>query len=95
MNTTIIISSSRTNPYLHERNVVTIPPNNGPIAAAIPAIALIIANAKVRLSDLYVWLAIDIVAGVINDPPIPSNKDQPVNNMRAFWLIAASNAPIP
>ena len=54
MNTTI--NSSSTNPNLQLKNVVTTPPNNGPIAAAIPAIALLIARAKVRLLSLYVPL---------------------------------------
>ena len=82
MNTTI--NNSSTNPNLQLKNVVTTPPNNGPMAAAIPAIALLIARAKVRLLSLYVPLIMEIVAGVINAPPNPSSKDHPINNVVAF-----------
>lgn len=82
MNTTI--NSSSMNPTLQLKNVVTTPPNNGPIAAAIPAIALLIARAKVRLSSLYVPLIMEIVAGVINAPPNPSSRDHPINKVIAF-----------
>ena len=75
--------------------MVTTPPNNGPIAAAIPTIALEIARAVVRIWPSYVPLMIDIVAGVINAPPIPSNSDHPIKSIIAFWLIEAMNAPKP
>ena len=45
----MITASSNANPNLHDRKVVTNPPNIGPIAAAIPPIALANARAKVLL----------------------------------------------
>ena len=48
-NMMMITASSNANPNLHDRKVVTNPPNIGPIAAAIPPIALANARAKVLL----------------------------------------------
>ena len=91
--TTII--NSNANPYLQLRNVVMIPPKSGPIAAAIATITLSIARAYVRLSPEYVPLIMEMVAGSINAPAIPSTTAHPINKTGALQLIAAVNVPIP
>ena len=91
--TTII--NSNANPYLQLRNVVMIPPKSGPIAAAIATITLSIAKANVRLSQEYVPLIMEMMAGSINAPATPSTTAYPTNSIVAFKLMAAVNVPTP
>ena len=80
----IMIINSLANPYLQLRNVVMIPPKSGPTAAESAAITLSIAKANVRLSPEYVPLIMEMVAGVIKAPAIPSITDYPINNIVSF-----------
>ena len=89
------ISNSHPNPYLQLKNVVMTPPKSGPIAAATAPITPTIAKATVRFSPEYVPLIMEMVAGSINAPAIPSITDHPINNIKALELIAAVNVPRP
>ena len=79
--------NSHANPYLQLKNVVMTPPKSGPIAAATAPITPTIAKATVRFSPEYVPLIMEMVAGSINAPAIPSITDHPINTLKHLNLL--------
>ena len=92
---TMTITTSPTNTYRHEANVVTAPPIRGPAATAIAPAAATRPYAADRFSGGKFAATNATMAGMISAAPMPSSNDHPINSTGRFGANAVVSDPRP